>query len=59
MKKEKQKKGDKKGLKEGAAKSCSPVVLYRRDSAEYKKITRQLAIFVGSTNVANRVIVND
>ena len=31
---------------------------YTKDSVRYKLITRKLAIFVGSSNVANRIVNN-
>ena len=41
-------------LKESLAKKN----LYSKDSVRYKLITRKLAIFVGSTSVANRIVEN-
>lgn len=32
------------------------VVYYKRDSPEYKAITRSLAAFVGGTNTPNRIV---
>lgn len=41
-------------LKESFSQQC----VYTKDSERYRAITRKLAIFVGSSNVANRVVDN-
>ena len=38
--------------------SLSKQTMYTKDGHQYKAITRKLAIFVGSSNVANRIVEN-
>ena len=41
-------------LKDSFSRQC----VYTKDSEQYRAITRKLAIFVGSSNVANRLVDN-